>query len=476
MILGVTSDEADAPLPDRLSEQARAAYRATGLSGADGQDLTVALVSDGTPVTVLLVGLGASSKVDAEAVRRAARRAARRLPDAATVVATALHLMSRVGGESAVVEGFSSGRYRFDRYRSARRPAPVELVLVGGTEEASLDRHDVIERHVTWARDLVNTPAGDLGPDDLGAKALALAGPPALEVTVHDAAWLAEQRCAAILAVGRGSHRPPCLIEARYRGPDRPDRRRRTVALVGKGITFDSGGLALKRPSDQVEMKSDMAGGATVLAAAAALAELAVPGLDLRVLVPAAENMPGGGAVRPGDVVIHRNGVSTEVADPDCEGRLVMADALALCAEESPEWIVDVATLTYDCIAAVGTQITTALGNNAGLVSRLRTAGDAVGEPVWELPLWQPYLPLIESSVADLRNEAKDGSPGAVTAALFLQHFVGDRPWVHLDIGGTAFVDEADDDWAAGGTGVMVRTLVRVLGEWSGDDNREEPS
>ncbi len=222
-----------------------------------------------------------------------------------------------------------------------------------------------------------------------------------------------------------------------------------------------------------LEMKSDMAGGATMLAVIGVLAELNVPGLQVTAWVPAAENMPGGGAIRPGDVLRHPNGVTSEVIDTDCEGRLVMADALALAAAGAPDAILDAATLTYSCVTAVGSKITVALGNTQWLVDAARTSGETVGEPIWQLPLWQPYLPLVTSSVADVRNEGLDGSPGCITAALFLQHFVDTVPWLHLDIGGTAWIDDADEEWAAGGTGAMVRTLSHLLARsdlsWKGD-------
>lgn len=444
------------------------AYRDAGLSGRVGEDLLA--VVDGR--LVLWVGLGPEDTRDHDVVRRAARRVGRAHGHLARL-ATTLH-QGVPGGATAVVEGLAEGRYRFDRYRtlgSEPRVGRGDVVLLreagtpssartGIAHEPELAESVALAEEVRWVRDLVNTPSGDLTPQGLAELARTELGRDGVDVALHAGEDLTRLGCGGLIAVGQGSHHPPVLVEARWAGPGPVTRE---VHLVGKGITFDSGGLCIKGGAAMVEMKSDMAGGAVVLAALRAVARAGVPGLAVTAWVPAAENMPGGGAVRPGDVLRHPNGVTSEVADTDCEGRLVMADALALAAARAPTALIDVATLTYACVTAVGDKITVALGNDDALMDAAVRAGAAVGEPIWRLPLWQPYLPLVASEIADVRNEGKDGSPGCITSALFLQHFVGEIPWLHLDVGGTAWIDEADAEWAAGGTGAMVRTLVRLL-------------
>lgn len=415
------------------------------------------------PAAVLFVGVG--SAPDAVVVEQVARRVGRAHAQS-TVIATTLH-QTCPGATGAVLRGLASGGYRFDRYRTRHVPnRQIErVVLIADREPPPQDlqltrRAQAVEAGLRWVRDLVNTAPGDLVPADLAEEASGLADLLGVKVRVRDVEQLKVDGCGGIVAVGQGSHNAPALIEATY-VPTGEVRRR--VHLVGKGITFDSGGLSLKKSDAMLEMKSDMAGGAVVLAVLRIMAELEVPGVEVTAWVPAAENLPGGGAIRPGDVIHHRGGLASEVADTDCEGRLVMADALALAAETAPDYIVDVATLTYACVTAVGTRITVALGNHQGLVDAVRASGEAVGEPLWQLPLWQPYLPLVASTVADVRNEGLGDAPGCITSALFLQHFVAEIPWLHLDIGGTAWIEDADDEWLSGGTGAMVRTLVRLL-------------
>jgi leucyl aminopeptidase len=235
------------------------------------------------------------------------------------------------------------------------------------------------------------------------------------------------------------------------------------IGLAGKGVTFDAGGLALKTVKDMLEMKSDMAGAAAVLAAMQVLALLQPPGVSAIAVIPAVENLPGCNAIRPGDVLRHRNGATTEVVDPDCEGRLILADALTYLVEQQATGIIDAATLTYSTIAALGPDITAAVGNDAALMGAVRAAGEAMGEPIWELPLWRGYRSQLDSDIADLRNEGRDDVAGAIVAALFLDSFVGRTPWVHLDIGGTAYREKDSAETVAGGTGVLVRTLARLL-------------
>jgi leucyl aminopeptidase len=374
----------------------------------------------------------------------------------------------RQAGVRATIQGFATGAYRFEVYRSSngQQATMREVCLLGRPDWPGDQIREVIrvaattEHAVTWARDLVNTPARDLTPAQLADRALGMAEACALRAKVWCREELEAGQFGGILGVSAGSRHEPRLVELRY---DPPGGARRVIGLAGKGITFDSGGLALKKCDDMFEMKSDMAGAAAVLATMRVIADLKPAEVGVVAAVPLAENMPGSGAIRPGDVLRHRNGATTEVSDPDAEGRLVLADALAYLVEQQPDAIIDAATLTYSCIAALGLEITAGIGNDAALLAAVKAAGEAVGEPVWELPLWRRYRRQLDSDVADLRNEAKEDLAGAIVAALFMESFVGETPWVHLDIGGTAFLDEATDDVPAGGTGVLVRTFVHLL-------------
>jgi leucyl aminopeptidase len=318
----------------------------------------------------------------------------------------------------------------------------------------------VAVRATTYARDLVNEPAGSLGPADLAAEAARLAGERGLELEVAEGKELQALGCGAVLAVGGGSATPPRLVTLRYR----PEGAVASVALVGKGVTFDTGGLDLKRGRSMEGMKDDMAGAATVLAVMGAAAELRLP-VALTGLMPLVENMPSGSAMRPGDVVRARNGTTIEIYDTDAEGRLSLADALALAAEGEPDAILDIATLTGSAVAGLGPSCTAVLSNTPSLASRLLAAAARAGEPAWELPLVEDYRRFLDSDVADLRNATEH--PGdAIQAALFMREFVAGRPWAHLDIAGPAALEEARYYQPKGATGCMVRTLLELLETW----------
>ncbi len=401
----------------------------------------------------------ADEGVDAcEHARSVGARLGRRYREARSI-ATTMHLLGD-GIAEAFLSGLSQGRYRYRDQVScsltfAEVPDPQELSSI-------LEPVSIVEEAVSWVRRLVDTPAGILTPQGMAAEATGLSVLPGVDIAIWNEERCATEKFTGVLSVGAGSSNPPRVIVAGYRGqnsPDRPD-----LVVVGKGITFDSGGLSMKSAAGMLGMKADMAGGATALGVIRALARNRVPGVHVVAVVPCAENLPGPGALRPGDVIPHRNGVTSEVVNTDCEGRLAMADALVFATEMAPARIVDVATLTYATIAALGVDITSVLGNDDTLRDGLVAAGRAVGEPIWALPLWQPYRRLIDSTVADLRNEESLEQAAAITAALFLQNFVGDVAWAHLDIGGTGYLDEdISDGPAAGATGVLVRTLFTFI-------------
>jgi leucyl aminopeptidase len=416
---------------------------------------------------VLLVGLGPRSKVNADTLRRAVGKVApqvAKLGSAATTVAQAGR--SAEDAVQAVVEGLLLGAYRFDRYKTddEERSALGAVTVLGSPRwdrkvaKAALERAQIVAEAALWTRDLVNTPARDMTPSDLAAAAQAMAEEVGLEIKVWNEKDLQKGGFGGILGVGQGSATPPRLIELAYRGAPASQP---PIALTGKGISFDSGGLSLKQPDWMETMKGDMGGAASILATMKAIA-LLKPKVNVIAAIPSAENMPSGSATRPGDVLHHRGGKTSEVLNTDAEGRLVLADALAYLAEQNPRVIIDTATLTGACMIALGENVWGAMGTGRALIRDVVASGDAVGEPGWELPMYEPYRKLIDSNVADIKNIGKRYG-GAITAAMFLREFVGDVPWVHMDIAGPAFAETAGDYTPKGGTGVPVRTLVHYI-------------
>ncbi|MFB3737828.1 MAG: leucyl aminopeptidase [Candidatus Velamenicoccus archaeovorus] len=450
-------------------------YADAGLKGKVGETLPVPDTGglDVRARSVLLVGMGPRRSTGVDAVRRAAGRVAPQLAKRRSVATTLAQAGGRASEEAvqAVVEGVLLGSYRFTRYKSdggGPEPPPLESVTVLGLPrwdtramKGAVTRGEVVSDAVRWARDLVNTPAIDLTPDDLAQEARAMAEEVGLECRVWDEEALREGGFGGILGVGAGSVHPPRLIELAYRGGPKTAA---PIALTGKGISFDSGGLSIK-PSEGMEwMKGDMGGAASILATMKVIARLK-PKVNVIAAIPSAENMPSGSAIRPGDVLHHRGGKTSEVLNTDAEGRLVLADALAYLTEQGPRVIVDTATLTGACMIALGEEIFGVMGNDRALIRDVLSAAETAGEPAWELPLFRRYRKLLDSEVADFKNIGKRYG-GAITAALFLAEFVGDTPWAHLDIAGPAFAQKAQDYCPKGGTGVPVRSLVTyVLGQ-----------
>jgi leucyl aminopeptidase len=322
--------------------------------------------------------------------------------------------------------------------------------------QAGLAHGELVGRVTNWVRDLVSTPAGDATPADLADEGRRLASECGLACSVLDAAGLARGGFGGVLGVGQGSAHEPRLVELSYRGqPDGP-----VIALTGKGVTFDSGGLSLKRTSEIEWMKSDMAGAATVMAVLRAAAELQLP-VNLDAALPFAENMPGGSALRPGDVITHRGGRTSEVLDTDCEGRLLIADTVAYLAERNPAAIIDVATLTD--AAGLGSELFAVLGNDQALIGALLAAGEEAGDPGWQMPLPYAYRRYLESAVADIRNLPKGVPDTTVLAGLYLSAFPGRVPWAHIDNGSTAYLEHGAGCWPEGATGSPTRAVVRWI-------------
>jgi leucyl aminopeptidase len=443
----------------------------------------------GGPVRWLL-GLGGADGVDLERWRKASAALVRSAGEGGT--AAVVLPAEPPGGAvaeiaAAVAEGAVLAAYRFGR-RSEPKPLPVDRVVLvatatgpeGGGPVGDEPDGDLVAgarlgartaRAVTFARDLINTPASELTPSRLAERVVEeLASQPRTTVEVWNEERIATERLGGLLGVSRGSVEPPRFVTATYE-PVQDDAVTASpvphVVLVGKGITFDSGGLSLKTADGMTTMKTDMSGAAIVLGALSACADLEVR-VRVTALAPITENMPGGAAIKPGDVLTIRNGLTIEVLNTDAEGRLVLADALSLAAEiePAPDAVIDVATLTGAATVALGTGMAALFGSDDALVERLRSAAARTGERLWPLPMPEDYADHIESDVADVKNIGKAGQAGAISAALLLQRFTGGLPWAHLDIAGPGRSAETAGYLSKGGTAFGLRTLLALLEEY----------
>jgi leucyl aminopeptidase len=455
------SGPAVAPAPGVPDDQVAALTAAAAAVGATGRaDEVVRLPGEpfGLP-PILATGLGTSSGVEqAEALRRAAGAALRAA--SASSVAVALP----TGDDPVLVEAVALGA-GLGSYRYPRRPRPSSApekvaVLVSATKglKRALHRAREVGDSVNLARRLVDTPPGSLPPAALAAEAVAALEGSTVEVEVLDEKALKRRRFGGILAVGQGSANPPRLVRMAYS----PSKARTHLALVGKGITFDSGGLSLKQPTSMIHMKTDMAGSAAVLGAVRAIAALEIP-IRVTAYMAIAENMPSGTAQRPGDVITAYGGKTVEVLNTDAEGRLVMMDALVRAGEDSPDAVVDIATLTGAQLIALGSRVAGIMGNDDDWRSAVHEAARSAGELAWPMPIPEEMRPSLESPVADLANVGERNG-GMLTAAAFLREFVPDGlPWAHIDIAGPSHVESKP--WAyngKGATGFGVRTLVAL--------------
>jgi leucyl aminopeptidase len=356
-------------------------------------------------------------------------------------------------GATAVAAGWALGGYRFERYKSAKGKKLPTLVWPARADKA---RVKAMADSISLVRDLINTPAEDMGPSQLAAAARSLGQGFKADVKVITGDALLKQNYPTIHAVGRASDDPPRLIDLRWGRKTDPK-----VTIVGKGVCFDTGGLDLKPAGGMLRMKKDMGGGAHALGLANLIMALKLR-VRLRVLVPAVENNVAGNAFRPLDVITTRKGVTVEIGNTDAEGRLVLCDALAEADSENPDMILDFATLTGAARVALGTELPALFANNDDLAADLSKAGDAVGDPMWRLPLWRPYRQMLESKVADINNVSEGGFGGAITAALYLQEFVrDDTPWAHLDI--MAWNLSAKPGRPAGGEAQSLRAVFEML-------------
>ena len=419
---------------------------------------------------LLLAGLGRKSDLDDGRLRQAAGNAVQALRSAR--VASFASSLQMAGGEDtaleAVCEGLLLGSYSFDEYKTRDRDerftfAAMTLLLPKKvtTKEARtrVERIEALCRGVSLARNLVSHPGNVATTGYLAAAAHELAGRHGLTCRVLERDELEKLGMNALVAVGKGSAEPPRLIVLEYRGGESKER---PQVLVGKGITFDSGGISLKPGAGMEEMKTDMAGAAAVLGTLEAAAGLRLP-VNLVGIIPTAENMPDGRAYKPGDVLASMSGLTIEINNTDAEGRLVLCDALHYARTHyKPAAMIDLATLTGACVIALGHEASGLLGTDRRLIKSLQSAGERCGERVWELPLWDEYGEAMKSDIADLKN-AGGRNGGSITAGWFLKQFVGTTRWAHLDIAGTAWSDKARPCSPKGASGVGVRLLIEYL-------------
>ncbi len=462
------------PLDRALGGGLAAALDSGDFSGKAGEEHPVP--ADGVAATrVLLLGLGDEAKVDLDGLRRCSASAVRfgmkRKAARLSLAVPALRRVSPTDLGSALAEGALLGAYRFDKYRTIQDPPGEvrEVHLVSDGRRAARLRTAVktgqaIAESVCYARDLSNEPGSVHTPVWLAAEARRMAREFGLKATVLTERDLEREKLAGILAVGRGSANPPRLIVLEHNAPKRDGRARPTLALVGKGVTFDSGGISIKPAASMDEMKHDMSGGAAVIGALRAAAALNLP-LHVVGIVGAAENKPDGNAYLPGDVITTASGKTIEVLNTDAEGRIVLSEALHYAARYEPQAIIDLATLTGACGIALGSHCAGLMGNDERLIERVRAAGDRAHERAWPLPLWEEHKKQIQSHIADIKNTG-GREAGTITAAAFLSHFVGETPWAHLDIAATAWSGESGPTGVKGATGFGVRLLIELLRGW----------
>ncbi|MFZ5468591.1 MAG: leucyl aminopeptidase [Myxococcota bacterium] len=438
---------------------------------------------------LVLVGLGTRARFEPEVLRLAAGAAAK----AANKLRAraAVFCLPKAGDEArcaqAATEGLELGAYRFDRYRTTnkeeKRAPRLQKVTLWLSAEQKKDR--ALEEAVrlgrrvaeatNWARDLVNEPAGMLTPAKLAEAAEGAAKEAGLSITVGGRMEIEELKMGMFLGVTQGSMQEPKLIHLSYVPKDAEHAKRPPVALVGKAITFDSGGLSLKTAEGMVDMKTDMAGAAAVLGAMKVIATLAPP-FPVHAFMGACENMPSGTAYRPGDILVSRLGKTVEITNTDAEGRLVLGDMLAYANELKPALLVDLATLTGACMVALGHYLTGVFGEDDQAVWSVLEAGRGAGEELWRMPLTPLQKDALRSEVADMKN-AGERWGGAISAALFLKEFVGDTPWVHLDIAGPSQSPKDRGYYVKGATGVGVRTLVELIRRRTQElESAQEPS
>ncbi len=421
---------------------------------------------------VVVIGLGKQTELSTNKIRGAVAEACRWLRQKGTANLATIAQGAGINGISfehaaqAITEGTLLGLYSFRKHitREDDKPGEIKQLLITGSDEAKSHlekgshKGKILADATNLARDMVNEPANYMTPSHMAETAIKLAKDYGLEVSVLEREQMAELGMGALLGVAQGSRQTPKFIILRYKGKDATEI---NVALVGKGVTFDSGGISIKPSEKMEEMKGDMAGGAAVIATMAGIARLK-PEINVMAIIPATENLPDGNALKPGDVLTAMNGKTIEIISTDAEGRLILADALSYAKKQGAKLMIDAATLTGAVRIALGDVCTGAFGNNQELVDKIIAAGAEAGELIWQMPMYSEYQEQNKSEIADIKNVG-GRLGGAITAAKFLAEFVDDTPWVHLDIAGTSLGEKERGYQVKGATGVPVRTLVNLV-------------
>lgn len=459
-----------------LDERLEAAVSLKDFSAKEGEILSLYTEKALLSPRLIVVGLGEEEKLTAEKIRRASATAAKaaeklkirslgiQFPSSLLLIRS-LNL-SPADLACAIVEGSMLAVYKYDKYLTSADEKKKLTGLTIFTADKNVLRNvidgvrrgEILSAATCHARDLENAPSNEIYPETLAFDVQESAHKHGFKATVFDQRKIESLKMGGILAVSKGSSHAPRLIILEHQ-PAKV--KTGTVILVGKGVTFDSGGISIKPSANMAEMKMDMSGAAAVIGTFQALAELQIA-QHVIGLIPAVENMPSGTALKPGDIIRHYNGKTSEVDNTDAEGRLILADALGYAAQFKPEVVIDLATLTGACVVALGHLATGMMGNDQGTMDALKTAGESTYERLWQLPLFDEYEKMIKSDVADVKNTGGRWG-GAITAGWFLKKFIGDYKWVHLDIAGTAILEENLDYIPKGGSGVGVRLLVEYL-------------
>jgi leucyl aminopeptidase len=430
-------------------------------------DLPVGKINIGA---VLLVGLGEEEKLDAELVRKIAAKLVRsgnRIRAKKVSIEEISFPKRKFSPETlgqAIGEGIVLGNYSFSLYKSdiktvTKTVVEVEVLAGGAALQKGLKRGALFGEATNLARDLINTPASDMTPRRMAEEARKIGRLPRISAKVYDKPAIERMKMGCYLAVSRGSIEPPRFLHLTYKPVGRS---RKTIAIIGKGVTFDSGGLSLKPAQSMETMKDDMSGGAAMLGIMKALSSLKLP-ITVHGISAVTENMPSGSAEKPGDIAYAMNGKSVEILNTDAEGRLTLADALGYAQKLKPDLMIDMATLTGACVVALGELCSGIMGNDQKLIDRIIAAGKAEGEKIWQLPLIEEYKEDLRSPIADLKNVGGRWG-GTINGGLFLQEFVDPKvPWAHIDIAGPSWTEKELDYSTRGGTGHIVRTLLQFL-------------
>lgn len=482
LILGVFENEGVRGPVSAIDRAMKGRLKTTLSSdGFKGKFLETILIRPSGPVglnRIVLVGLGKREAVSSDRLRQAVGKGtsvAKKIGTTSLFVYCDPRLLSKKGAvlelAQTLVEGVILSQYRFDRFKSksSKNKDDKEILsctLVVPDEKLCADAElggqtgKAIAAGVHYVRDLCNSPANVVTPSYLAKEASLLAEQDGVKVDIFERADIEKFGMGAFNAVTLGTEEDPKFIVIEYQGS--ASKKSRPVALVGKAVTFDSGGISIKPSANMDQMKYDMSGGATVLGVMKTLVQLQLP-INVVGLIPSTDNMPSGTAVHPGDVVTTLSGKTVQIDNTDAEGRLLLADALSYAARYKPTAMIDLATLTGACVIALGQHAIGLMGNNKTLVSKIQGAGEDCGERLWPLPLWDAYFNQIEGDVADLKNVG-GRSAGTITAGLFLKQFVGEIPWVHLDIAGTSWYSDNRHAYIPkGATGIGVRLLIHYL-------------